>query len=148
MANRIRTELRRFAGGNRYWTISAGIDITIPTLPITVAAKRAGDAEQEAKDYRQLKDAVGFLGEVFGWEEFEVLIKLKETLSELFPSDRRSEGLPRTTLRRLHAIAQEARRAGDILKQSRSGGSVSEISHAVRRGKWTWQAAYALARWP
>jgi len=150
IAERIRRDFGRFTARNPAWGISAGIDIMPASFPVAAAAERAGEAEQRAKQHRRrsgkTKDAVCFLDEVFGWEEFEVLCSLEATLADLFPRHDHGDGLPRASLRKLHAIASEARRAGDIIDQAHNGGDARLIETAVRRGKWSWQAAYSIAR--
>jgi CRISPR-associated protein Csm1 len=157
IARKIRDEFTRFTAGNPHWGISAGIEIAQPAFPIAAGAELAGKAEERAKRYSRAngshrgedKDALCFLSEVFGWkenEEFDVLCKLKDTLRELFPRDG-GQGLPRATLLTLHAIADQAREAADCIVDSTSAPSeLAHVAHAVKRGKWAWRAAYALAR--
>jgi CRISPR-associated protein Csm1 len=149
IAERIRRDFGRFTGGNPAWGISAGIDIMPASFPIAAAAIKAGQAEEQAKGYQRRsgknKDAICFLNEVFGWEEFAVLSELRTTLSELF-ARHDPQVLPRATLRLLHAVADQARRAGDLIDASRNGGDALQVGGAVRRGKWAWQAAYGIAR--
>jgi CRISPR-associated protein Csm1 len=144
VAQRIRDGFTSFTAANRNWGISAGIDLMPASFPIAAAAQRAGDAEERAKQFQRphgkSKDAVCFLDEVLGWEDFAALTQARDQLYDLFggPQPR----LPRATLRTLHAIACEARAAGALDEQFR----VDEATQAVRRGKWAWQAAYAVAR--
>jgi CRISPR-associated protein Csm1 len=144
----IRGKLRQFAGEkNSAVTISGGIELTLPRLPVTVAAEQAAEAEDEAKHLRPKKNAITFLGEPLGWEEFDVVVDLKRRLADLFLTDT-SASLARVTLRNLLAIAVEARNAHDVIRKSRNGGSADDLKWAVKRGKWAWQAAYAFARGP
>jgi CRISPR-associated protein Csm1 len=128
IAHTIRDQFMRWVAGNPHWGISAGIEITELAFPIAAGAELAGKAEESAKNYRRAtgahqrksKDAVCFLGEVFGWkegEDFAALLKLKDSLRELFPRDG-SSGLPRATLSTLQNIARQAGDAGDVLADS------------------------------
>jgi CRISPR-associated protein Csm1 len=147
LAKEIHHKLGDFAGSNPAVSISGGIAITLAGLPVTVAAEQAGDAEDEAKHLRSRKNSITFLGEPLGWEEFTAVINLKDRLQPLF---RKKEGrtLARATLRNLHLIASAARNAGEVIRNSRDGADAEHLTWAVRRGKWAWQAAYAIARGP
>ncbi|HLH50969.1 MAG TPA: type III-A CRISPR-associated protein Cas10/Csm1 [Roseiarcus sp.] len=159
IARTIRREFARFTAGNPHWGLSAGIALTQPRFPIVAGAELAGKAEEFAKDYSrrtgghkgQTKDAISFLNEVFGWkdnEDFDVLCKLRDSLRELFPGDG-ARGLPRATLRTLYALASEARAAGDVIDSATGAATgMGDLASAVKRGKWSWLAAYAIARAP
>jgi len=148
IAERIRADFARFTGNNPVWGISAGVEIVPARFPIAAAAQRAGEAEERAKRFRRFrsdlaardKDAICLFDEVLDWHDFAALKQCRDRLQELFGGT--EPLLPRATLRTLHAIACAAREAkvfGEVY-------TALEAAAAVRRGKWAWLAAYAVAR--
>ncbi len=147
----LRRQFGRFVGNDAKWGLSGGIEIVEARFPISVAAEFAREAEQRAKDFRRAngakpKDALCLLNEAFGWEQFEVLDALRASLVEMFGQDSGNHSrLSRALLRRLYAIGQLYAQAQ---KPTRAAGPrpITQLSAEVRRGKWTWQAAYTAAQ--
>ena len=71
VANFLRSELCAYACDNPSLTMSAGIEVQKPNSPILLTARRALDAEQEAKQFRPQKNAVCLFGTPLSWEELE-----------------------------------------------------------------------------
>jgi hypothetical protein len=71
VANFLRSELTSYACGNPKTTMSAGIEVQKANSPLLLTARRALDAEQEAKQFRPEKNAVCLFGTPLSWEELE-----------------------------------------------------------------------------
>lgn len=80
-AEEVQTEFKRFTGRTDI-TISAGISIVTPKFPIAKGAELAGDAEAAAKGFKRIdeteKNAVCLFETPLGWEEFEIVKKIKD----------------------------------------------------------------------
>jgi CRISPR-associated protein Csm1 len=153
LARRVRQEFGRFSGDNPALTISCGIAVIHPKFPIAAAAEAAHENLEAAKKHvRHLggarpKDAIAFFDSVFGWEDYDVADAVRQTLLSLFAEGQRGELLSRSVLHRLSQIAQLYRSAVEKLRSSLGAEcSLADLQDAVRREKWAWHAAYAVAR--
>lgn len=146
LARRIRSDLGQFAGGNPAVTISGGIALVDPHLPIHQSARLAGKAlEDEAKGYRRRdgrsKDAVAMIGETIGWEEFDAIRQQVEQLAGLVGWGSTDERVPRSLLSLLgglHALYRQER------ARQVAGGAIDPTR--IYYGRWNWMAAYGLGR--
>jgi len=84
-AEKIRTDFNEFVGGRQDISISCGVAVVNNKFPVSKAAQMAFEAEEKAKKYERtihtdkaVKNAIHFLGETIGWEEFEIVKKLKD----------------------------------------------------------------------
>lgn len=161
LAYRIRREFGRFTAENPAWGISGGLAILRKRHPIASGAKLAGDLENVAKRYPprsngRAKDALAFLGDPLAWEDLavaaamasEILALIKSGIDRV-PGFQKEPGpavqLPRGWVHRLAQIAGMYRNAdATVRKTGRLTGT--ELKEAVRRGRWVWNRAYALAR--
>ncbi|ACY48523.1 type III-A CRISPR-associated protein Cas10/Csm1 [Rhodothermus marinus] len=137
VAQWIRREFDRFTGGNPYMTLSGGIALFPPKLPLYHAAQEAGRAEEKAKDFRRhvrrngvevatvSKNALSFLETPISWNDLEVLHQWMVRLYQAIQEDRVSRGI----LGRLYGIYAEYQQHQNIW------------------GRWRWRACYSLARY-
>jgi len=139
LAHDIREAFRRFVAGNPKITLSAGITIRSQRYPIYLAADEAGQAlDAGAKRHQRLngdkKDALAFLGEVIGWEEYGGLRRQVSQWEQWV----RQGVAPRAMLQLLRRVADEHRHSWERAYRECK----------VRRGqryldRWAWRLVYA-----
>ncbi|MFU8861982.1 MAG: type III-A CRISPR-associated protein Cas10/Csm1, partial [Cyclonatronaceae bacterium] len=136
LARTIRGEFLRFTNNNPRLTISAGISVIQPKAPIHKGAADAGRAENSAKSLAPTggKDAICWLGQPLGWEDFELAADMVRGFKDLVlrMENRAVVGLLRDT-------------SSDFLflkHQFEEGKSLQDPLY----GRWRWRAAYQLAR--
>ena len=136
-ALRVRESFRKFTGGNPAFTLSGGIAVVEAKFPLYQAARLAGEAEEEAKDFKQgnqEKNAINFLGHTSSWEEFADALDDAKRLTEW--SEKRF--IPRALLQVVLSLYYQAKQArADARKAGRP---------KPQYGRWTWMAAYQLTR--
>jgi len=142
-ADRLRQELGRYACGNPAVTLSAGISLADSKYPLYQAALEAGEAEDASKDFvrpdGRRKDALTFLGQTIGWEEFAAVREQAYQLAEWC-----SRGLaPRALLQLLLSIDAEWRRG---LAKAGADGRHGRGKARLYFGRWMWQLVYHLTR--
>lgn len=146
LARRIKADLAEYAVGNPAVRISAGIALVDAHLPLYQAA---GDAHEELerkakghlrKDDRS-KDAVTFLGETLGWEEFDPIHKQVIELARLVGRGEEGGKVPRSLLSMLSALYRLY-----IREATRQAGRCGMDPERLYYGRWTWMAAYWLGR--
>lgn len=132
LALAIHDDFARYTGGAV--TVSAGITLHHAGYPLYQAADDAGAALDAAKAYEHAdgrrKDAITFLGQTLGWEEFRRAAQLKDEFVDLI-----EQGAPRGLLMVIQSMALRARR-----RYNRTG------DEQVVVGPWVWQGAYQLTR--
>jgi len=133
VAKWINDEFLKFAGGNKNFTISAGIYIFPNKYPIYKAAETAGEFENQAKNFIRIiegneirKDAISFLGYALSWNDFAVIRSYVKDLHKLI----KSKYLSKSFLNKLQNIYSEFERNKGNLWSS-----------------WRWNAAYSLSRY-
>ena len=146
LARRIRSDLEAFAAGNPAVRISAGIALVDPHLPLYRAAEDAHRAlELGSKEHRRPdgppKDAVTFLGETLGWEEFDRVQGEAAELARLVGQGSEGGKAPRSLLSTLSALHALYRR-----EAARQAGRQGIDPDRLYYGRWTWMAAYGLGR--
>ena len=161
LARTIRREFTRFTCENRAWGISGGIAIVRAQQPVAATAKLAGELENDAKAYEhpdgRLKDALALLGDALAWQDVDVaaalaseLLAMLDTRADAVPgfaaAALAASRLPRGWIHRLAGIAAEYREAFARIAARNGTRQLAHIEDAVRRGRWVWTKAYALAR--
>lgn len=141
-AARIRQEFARYACGNPAATLSGGVALADAKFPLYQAAEWAGDAEEAAKRFKRAdgreKDAVTFLDQAVGWEQFETIQKRAADLACWCGS-----GLaPRALIQLLLAIDAEWRRG----LRPPDDKTREQVKPHFYFGRWMWQLVYYLTR--
>ncbi|GIV63106.1 MAG: hypothetical protein KatS3mg045_0445 [Bellilinea sp.] len=156
-AIRLRRDLSRFTGGHPDIHPSGGIVLVGGKYPLYQAAADAGDAEEQAKQYRWMKngkilqkDALSFLGQALAWERFgshpcdeeeqDTAHVLMHALEKMVKnSENRALIGKLIRLYDLYRARLEARRErGEDLNRA---GQVQALW-----GPWNWLAEYHLSR--
>jgi CRISPR-associated protein Csm1 len=145
LAEVIRNEFKAFTGDHPVLSLSGGITLEGAKFPLYRAAERAGEAEGRAKRYTRPKDhgkdALCFLEQAVGWEEWPLVRETEQRLFGLICA-----GVPRSLLRVvqiLHAQFAAARRR--TLRAGRKAGR--ELApNQIYWDRWAWMAAYSLTR--
>jgi len=86
-AGDFRKELSAFTGGNPWVTLSGGIALAGPRLPVRAIAAMAEEALEQAKDHRiiingkeTVKNAVSVFGVTVSWEEYDKSLDHAQTI--------------------------------------------------------------------
>jgi CRISPR-associated protein Csm1 len=105
----LRREFQRYVCCNAQVTISAGISLNKPGVPVPVIAQKAEDALKASKD--KGRDSVTLFGETVKWAEFEDLNGIRETMLDWL-----NKGfINNAMLFRLNAFAAMAKQKEEIL---------------------------------
>jgi CRISPR-associated protein Csm1 len=120
-------------------TLSAGITLHGAKFPLYQAADAAHEALDAAKNHTRgtdghKKDAICFLEQVVGWEDYAEVDRVRDTLLGLL-----AQGAPRTLLMTLQALYT---RYAEGLAHHRTRGGEPQFAY----GPWVWQGAYQLTR--
>lgn len=153
LAARIRNDFVRYTTGRTAVaappiTVSAGITLHGAKFPLYQAADEAHAALEAAKQYirternaaqgkhleERRKDALCFLSQVVGWEDYAHVAEVKDTLLRLD-----AQGAPRALLMTLQALYLQYR-AG--CARHRTRGGQTQFAY----GPWVWRGAYMLTR--
>ena len=126
--------------------ISAGIALVDAHQPLYRAAYDAIETlEGGSKAHRRKdgpsKDAITFLGETVGWEEFDPIQKQVVDLVRLVGRGGDGGKVPRSLLSMLGALSQLYRK-----EATRQAGGREMDPERLYYGRWTWMAAYGLGR--
>ena len=119
-------------------SVSAGLTLIDAGYPLYQAAKDAAEALDAAKAHKRPgsdgrpKDALNFLGQTLGWEQFDEVEQLCAELQALLAG-----GAPRALLMTIQNLAAQASSGG---RRSRDGAP------QFAYGPWVWQGAYQLTR--
>jgi CRISPR-associated protein Csm1 len=136
LALSIREDFRSYTGNSNI-TLSAGLYLAEPKLPLYQTAERAKEALEAAKARTQngkvVKDAINFLGRTWSWDEFKHLKQEAEKLAKWVEEDK----IPRGLLQRLMGFYQQ---------QEADRARVHHQRGRPHYGPWIWQTAYHLAR--
>jgi len=140
LAKTIRSDLGRFAAGNPYVHLSAGITLHGGKYPLYLAAEDAKDALESAKDLSG-KDALTFLGQSWKWTEWEEAGEYKNQLHSLVGESQ----VGRSLLQVLQRMYAQYRAVRDALAER--GGLRARNGHRQTVwGPYMWQSAYLLTR--
>jgi CRISPR-associated protein Csm1 len=144
LAEQVRGAFERYVGANPFLHISAGITLEGRKFPLYQAATRAGEAldgrakghEYTEKGLRLKKNAVHFLGQTIGWDDFTEVRERADALVQLVKRKDVPRGL-------LHTLQMIYHRFLEGQKGARRRGFSDE---QVYYGPWMWRQAYALGR--
>ncbi len=140
----VRDSFREYVCHNPAVTLSGGISLAGMKYPLYQAAEDAEEAEGQAKKYRRPdkreKDALSFLGQAVGWEEFENVKNQAYELRDWCGGD--NARMPRALIQNLLAIYTEYRDERDeAIKKGRW-----KPHHDNFYGPWRWHLAYMFGR--
>ncbi|MFP4350393.1 MAG: hypothetical protein ACLFQY_19035, partial [Desulfococcaceae bacterium] len=143
----IRSEFQAFCCGNPDFSISGGLTLQRGRYPIYKGAKRAGEAEKQAKEVRQTwgkarhrlhKDSFSFLGVPVGWEDMEKAEIIKTLLEAEMEKNR---GLM-SFLAQMTAGNKVLANSVSRRKNLPPARAWEEIAYTA----WRWRTAYQLRR--
>ncbi len=146
LARQIRDDFARFVGG-QHITVSAGIAIEHAKYPLYQLAETAGHAlDAGAKGLRPEKDALQFLGQGVGWDEFKQVENWHRRLRQMLEN-----GMPRSLLTRLSEIhasyVENAQKQYALAAATGTGGiSTSQIKEQIQYARWQWRLVYQLSQ--
>lgn len=103
LALKVCDEFSQFTNNNENITISAGIGMFKPTVPISRSVMVADQALENSKEIvlkgeEESRNQFTFLGRTMKWEKAQVLIKMAEQLAHWYKMDKISSGLLRKLL--------------------------------------------------
>ena len=128
-SKQIRHHFKEWVCQNETLSISGGIVLVTPKFPIIKAALYAGDAEDEAKEYKMngiKKNAINLFGESLNWDyEFSVVEALMKYIIKHIQADKKP--LPRSFIFKINGYFENSRKPKADLS-------------------WHWQIAYDLKR--
>lgn len=127
-AARIRRSFAEYACHNPAVTLSGGVTLADRRYPLYQAAREAERAEKDAKGMREDKNALTFLGQPVGWEEFDAVMERADRLADWLAH----RDTPKSLLQTLNSIASE------YAHTNQSG--------KIFFGRWMWMLAYQLTR--
>jgi len=126
-ALRIRDSLQRYVGNNPKVTVSAGISLADLRYPLYQAADDAETAEKAAKNDPK-KNAVTFLSQTLGWDDFANAAWWADQLTEWAKDNQIRKALIQTLLE-----------IGASYRTDQERGK-------PRFGRWMWMLAYHITR--
>ena len=146
LAHQVRREFGQFVAGNPRLTLSGGISLASERFPLYQAARQAGRAEESAKDFLRDgaghdKDALAFLGQVFGWEQFVPIWDRVAQLQAWSEAGRINRSLIQT-LRAIDGEYQAGLKRQQQLRAARQAGQAGQFYY----GPWLWKLVYQLSR--
>lgn len=147
LAKTIRTEFQAFCCGNPDFTISGGLTLQRGRYPIYKGAKRAGEAEKQAKEVRQTwgkarhrmhKDSFCFLGVPVVWED----MGRAEIIKALFEAEMEQNRGLMSFLAQMTAGNKVLANSVSRRKNLPPAKAWEEIAYTA----WRWRTAYQLRR--
>ncbi len=165
LARAIRRDFGVYCAGNPRLTISAGLAVADPHYPLYQFADEAKEAlDDKAKQHLRPadglpKDALCFLDQVIGWEEYDQVEADVGQLVDLV-AGRNGDAVPRALVHDLARIAGEHRAEVARQAERRRGGSATRLrllevlaqqgtaatENRVYYGRWAWLARYQITR--
>lgn len=136
MAQQIYDDFKKFSAGRL--TLSSGIYLAPgKKFPVYEAAKKAGEAEDEAKKIEQ-KNRINFLDCSLNWDEFRTVEEVKAKLTRLIKENEEIKGrpLPRSLLSTLLSISRE-------IEKDQEGTARPKKDVAIHK---VWRLFYAFRR--
>ncbi len=134
-ASFLNDSFRRFACSNKELTISSGIEVCKPGLPVTHFAERAEERLKQAKDGG--RDAITLFGETVSWEQMKELAEIGTTLKTWLDRGMINNAM----LYRLNELVDMAGRQKKLLK---AGNAVP--MEELDCLKWKARLKYSLIR--
>lgn len=144
-ALRLQERFAEYTCHNPHVSLSAGIALADAKFPLYQAARWAGDAEEDAKQFvrpdnrEKKKAAVTFLGQTLGWEYFTEVHKWAHQLADWCEQGK----APRSLIHLLLAIDAEWRRGWELRTQAKKN---KDRRPKFYFGRWMWQLVYYLTR--
>ncbi|MFQ6614347.1 MAG: hypothetical protein ACE5D1_05840, partial [Fidelibacterota bacterium] len=139
VARDIRRDFQAFTGQHPCFTISGGVALAPGKFPIHRGADLAGEAEEQAKNLDENKNAFSFMDKAVRWPDFMELEALKNEILTL-TEDLDSMALI-SRLRRICWTYQEEKHRLD--QQTLSPQDREEM---INFNKWRWRMVYSLSR--
>lgn len=152
LAHDIRDAFSRFVAGNPLITLSGGISLATERFPIYQAARQAGEAEEAAKSFVRSaavngrppeKDALTFLGQAIGWEQFDEVWAMTRQLQAW--SEAKPPKINRSLIQTLRAIDNEYVAGLERQRRRRAQGKPGQMGQHYY-GPWIWKLIYQLSR--
>jgi CRISPR-associated protein Csm1 len=152
LAHDICCAFSRFVAGNPLITLSGGISLATERFPIYQAARQAGEAEEAAKSFARNatdngtptnKDALTFLGQAIGWEQFDKVWATTRQLQEW--SEARPPRINRSLVQTLRALDSEYVTGLERQRRRRAQGKPGQMGQYYY-GPWIWKLVYQLSR--
>jgi len=153
IARKIQKYFTHYCCRNKYFTLSAGISMVTGKYPIYNAAMIAGKDESNAKNIGEIvdtsknqhdtehlnkKNALCFMGTVVGWEDFDIVLSLKNTIQTIIDKTK-----SRSIIDKLNTVIFSVH----MFEQSKKADmSLKKIYELVYFQKWRWQLIYNLHR--
>jgi len=145
LARAIRIEFGKFFSGNPNLTLSGGISLATEKYPLYQAARQAGAAESAAKHFKRPdgreKDALSFLGQVIGWEQFD---RIWADVAQL-QSWVAAKKINRCLIQGLRAIDGEYQWGLRERRRQRAQHGTGRAGQFYY-GPWLWMLVYQLSR--
>lgn len=147
LAHAVRQEFGQFTAHNPRLGLSGGISLASERFPLYQVARQAGSAEARAKAFTRKKngrekDALTFLGQVLGWEEFDEIWERADKLQTWS----RTRKINRSVIQNLRSIDSEYRAGLKLLQhKSRDASRAVQAGHFYY-GRWMWTLVYQLTR--
>lgn len=136
LANKIRTEFKRYCADNDSFTLSGGIALATGKYPISKVAEAAGEAESHAKQLKRgnnkTKDALSFLDTVIGWESFDNALKMKQIICDI------------TDKANSHALIDRLRQV--VIATDKIKKKPNFTLEMLYWNQWRWRLIYNLKR--
>lgn len=147
LARAVRQEFGQFVAGNPGLSLSGGISLASERFPLYQAARQAGSAEEQAKNFQRQqdgreKDALSFLGQVFGWEDFDEVWDRVDKLQTWSKAGQ----INRSVIQNLRSIYEEYRAGLKLLQHKSRNAPRSEQVGNFYYGRWMWTLIYQLTR--
>lgn len=149
LAKLVREQFQAYTSHNPDLHISAGITLEGRKFPLYQAAKRAGRAEDGAKNYSRNKvpkDAINFLGLPVKWDEWvQEVYPRWETITGLIIPEKAPKALIQI-FQNIHAQYEKQVRRRNKALRDQDEPLPDEPQYQVYYGPWMWREAYALTR--
>ena len=144
-------EFHKFTGGNKNFTMSAGISLFDNKFPLAKAAKESGEAEEKAKSKRfkrngveqTEKNAICFLDVPMSWDDFK---KMRCRVAEWYgwmENGKNGKTINHGWINRLLDVHGEFESLYEDLKRKKDKDAFKKALFS----KWRWHACYNLYRY-
>ncbi|MCB9352688.1 MAG: type III-A CRISPR-associated protein Cas10/Csm1 [Lewinellaceae bacterium] len=157
----IQEQFQKFTIHSPSFTLSGGISLFRAKYPMYKAARRAGDAEEDAKNYERIekdrevrKNAIALLGDVVGWDELKTISSwVKKLYSWIRPEEEGKQRMDKSIINKLAKFyadyAAVIEKSKEIIEKAEKEQKISLRQEATEKALWSrarWQAAYTLQR--
>ncbi len=157
----IQKQFEKFTINSPSFTLSGGISLFRAKYPMYKAARRAGDAEEEAKNYERIeggkvvsKNAISLFGDVVSWKELKIIsCWVKKMYSWLRPEEGGKERMDKSIVNKLAKFyadyAAVIEKSMKVIDEAEKGDRARLKQEVMEKALWSrarWQAAYTLQR--